>query len=85
MQTKFSDLNQEQPNRNGQGESAYRRVPNSDRPDFRIPDFEEMTLALPPEIFKRIMSRDDLFCEDEAHVLSLIERYISQRPSEEYE
>ena len=57
----------------------------NDRPDFRQPDFEELSLALPWPIFKALVSRDDLTCQSEACVLSLVERYILSQPKTEYE
>lgn len=38
----------------------------TDRPDFRQPDFEELAMALPPPLFKALMMRDDLTCHSEA-------------------
>jgi hypothetical protein len=52
----------------------------TDRPDFRQPDFEPLAMALPPSLFKHLMQRDDLTCYSEASVLSLIEKYILSKP-----
>jgi|LauGreDrversion4_2_1035121.scaffolds.fasta_scaffold2916440_1 BTB And C-terminal Kelch len=57
----------------------------TDRPDFRQPDFEELAIALPPPLFQSLMQRDDLTCHSEAQVLSLIEKYITRRPQSDYE
>jgi len=37
-------------------------------------------MALPSELFKMLMMRDDLVCSSEAEVLSLVEKYISRQP-----
>lgn len=60
----------------GYGDGYY----ETDRPDFRQPDFEELAMALPPALFKQLMQRDDLTCYSEASVLSLVEKYIERRP-----
>lgn len=54
----------------------------SDKPDFRQPDFEDLALILPLDIFKALVMRDDLTCQSEAQVLSLIEKYILRQPQE---
>jgi hypothetical protein len=48
----------------------------TDKPDFRQPDFEALAMALPPPVFKALISRDDLTCYSEASVLSLLEKYL---------
>jgi hypothetical protein len=53
-----------------------------DKPDFRQPDFEDLAMVLPQEMFKALMQRDDLTCFSEASVLSLVEKYISRQPLE---
>ena len=63
----------------GFGQTQYYE---SDRPDFRQPDFEALAMALPPEVFKKLMMRDDLTCHSEAQVLSLVERYIRSKPQD---
>lgn len=42
-------------------------------------------MALPPEVFKKLMMRDDLTCHSEAQVLSLVERYIHSKPQDQFD
>lgn len=53
---------------------------DGDRPDMRHPDFEILAMSLPPQIFKQLMSRDDIICNDEDQVLNLVQNYIQSHP-----
>lgn len=47
---------------------------------MRAANFDELAMALPLNLFKHLISRDDLICQSESDVLRLVERYVFTRP-----